>query len=89
MIKRREYELIDKLSLEKLAAQRANKKLDEMRMNSDREKQVIQTSWQRKEDRLQDINDDYKARPLIEFEEVHKYQRGDFPYFYNQAKLTR
>jgi len=30
-----------------------------------------------------------RARPYLEFEEFHKYHRGDFPYFYNQSKHIR
>jgi len=39
--------------------------------------------------RIAHKEEESKTRPFLEIEEIQKYLRGDFPYFYNQSRLTK
>ena len=89
MLVKRENELLDKLHYEKSSTYKTYEVLNQVRLKSQRDEYLAQHLRLKDQDRLLNKEAEARARPYHQLQEVDKYNRGDFPYFYNQSKIVK
>ena len=86
---RYENELLDRLNHESMESNALRLRIRNIRLNTDREKMIVHQNMRKQSERQLNLEEEIRARPYLEVEELHKYKRGDFPLFFNQSRRVR
>ena len=86
---RYENELVDRLNHESNESNALHRRIKNIRLNTDREQMIVHQNMRKQSERQLNLEEEIRARPYLEVEEIHKYNRGDFPLFFNQSRKVR
>ncbi len=86
---RYENELVDRLNHESMESNALHRRIKNIRLNTDREQMIVYQNMRKQSERQLNLEEEIRARPYLEVEEIHKYKRGDFPLFFNQSRMIR